>query len=79
MMKNVDVKVKVLEHIILRNFWEYYVIDRKTNTDDVKFCYVMGDESEFGDVSMEEIAPFIVTRTSKLNNVMPASGYYWEN
>lgn len=70
-------KVKVLEHIILRNLWEYYVLDDENNTNDVKFCYVLGFENEFGDVPMEEIKPYIITRTKDLEDVMPAPGYRW--
>lgn len=69
--------VKVIEHIILRNFWEYYVLDEPTNTEHVKCCLVMGAETECGDVDMREIAPYMITRTTKLRNVAPVSGGAW--
>jgi hypothetical protein len=63
-MKNGDQKVNVIEHIIIRNLWEYYVL---------------GFESEFGDVSMEEIKPHVISRCKgrKLEEVMPAPGWSW--
>lgn len=70
--------LKVVEHIILRNMWEYYVIDAPTNTDEVKLCYVMGFENELGDVYIPEIQPYIVSRTKKLNEVMPPPNYNWK-
>jgi hypothetical protein len=78
-MVNGAQRLKVIEHIILRNFWEYYVIDAPTNTDDVKLCYVMGAEDELGDVSMSEIRPYVITRTRKLKDVAPAVGFSWKH
>ena len=72
-------KVKVLEHIILRNFWEYYIVDTETNTNDVKYCFVMGEENEWGDVYLPEIKPYIISRTKDLMGVMPPAGYAWED
>lgn len=72
-------KLKVLEHIILKNFWEYYVIDSPTNEGSIYQCYVMGFENELGDVDLNEIKPFIITRTKKLNEVACASGFSWED
>lgn len=71
-------KVQVIEHIILRNFWEYYVLKAKTNTKKIKLCFVMGVENEMGDVDMDEIAPYIMTRTTNLDEVAPAVGWSWE-
>ena len=67
----------VVEHIILKNWWEYYVIDDPSNTDDIKLCFVMGFEDEMGDVSMDEIKPHILSRTKRLNQVAPAAGFVW--
>lgn len=70
--------LKVVEHIILRNMWEYYVLDAPTNTDEVKLCYVMGFENELGDVYLPEIQPYIISRTKKLSEVMPPPNYNWK-
>lgn len=72
------IKLKVVEHIILKNLWEYFVCESPTNTDDVKLCLVMGFENEIGDVNIPEIRPYIVLRTKNLQEVMPAAGYQWE-
>jgi hypothetical protein len=68
----------VAQHIILRNFWEYYLEETK---DGVAFGYVMGIENEWGTVDMEEIKPYIISiaRGKELNDIMPPAGYYWEN
>jgi hypothetical protein len=69
----------VAQHIILRNFWEYYL--EETDKDGIAFGYVMGIEKEWGSVSMDEIKPYIVSiaRGKELNYIMPPEGYYWEN
>jgi hypothetical protein len=69
----------VAQHIILRNFWEYYL--EETGKDGIAFGYVMGIEKEWGSVSMDEIKPYIVSiaRGKELNYIMPPEGYYWEN
>ena len=70
---------EVHQHIILKNFWEYYL--GETNKDGVAFGYVMGFENEWGSVYMPEIEPYILSKTtgSCLNDIMPPEGYYWEN
>ena len=73
----------VHQHIILKNFWEYYL--GETDKDGVAFGYVMGMENEWGSVYMPEIKPYIVSvarqdgTTDTLNDIMPPEGYYWEN
>lgn len=71
------VQLKILEHIILKNLWEYYVCEAPTNTSDIKLCLVMGFETEIGDVSLSEIKPYIALRTKDLKELMPAPGYDW--
>jgi hypothetical protein len=74
----------VAQHIILRNFWEYYL--EATDKDGIAFGYVMGFENEWGSVSMDEIKPHIIsiarndgTTTDSLADVMPPQGYHWED
>ena len=66
-------------HVILRNFWEYYLEEPDENG--VAFGYVMGVENEWGSVYMPEIEPYIIGRARKndLWHIMPPEGYYWEN
>jgi hypothetical protein len=67
------------QHIILKNFWEYYL--EKPDANGIAFGYVMGFANEWGNVSMEEIQPHVVSRAqgAKLAEVMPPEGYYWED
>jgi len=69
----------VAQHIILRNFWEYYL--EQVDKDGYAFGYVMGIENEWGTVDMEEIKPYIISiaRGKELNDIMPPEGYHWEN
>jgi len=71
-------KFQVIEHIMLRNFWEYFVLKARSNTKRIKLCLVLGVEDEMGDVDMEEISPYIFSRTSDFSGVLPASGWSWE-
>jgi hypothetical protein len=75
-----NLKLKVVEHIILRNMWEYYILadeDGDESDSDIKYALVMGFEDEIGTVSMSEIKPHILTRTSHINGIFPADGYQW--
>ncbi len=67
-MRNVETntEINVVRHLILKNFWEVYITDEETNSDDIKFALVMGYETELGDVSLEEYKG-------------PATGWTWEN
>jgi len=80
MMTKGDLKLEIVEHIILKNYWEYYILkDDEYSTEDIKTAVVMGDATELGDVSLSEMEPYIKTRTSNLSELMPAAGYKWEN
>jgi hypothetical protein len=79
-----NIKLKVVEHIITRNFWEYYILERErgdivTHDPDIVYALVMGDHDEIGTVSMREINPYIFSRTVDLSDVAPAIGYRWED
>jgi len=68
---------EVAEHIIIKNFWEYYVINSEHNTEEIKLCIVLGYATEIGDVSMEEIGPYIMSRTRDLMGILPPQDYDW--
>jgi hypothetical protein len=68
--------IKVVEHIILRNGWEYYVTDEPIE-DGIAFALVYGDDTELGCVSLDEIKPYIVSRTKDLADLMPAPSWKW--
>ncbi len=78
-MKNKDGhSINVIEHIILTNFWEYYVTEDNYG-EGIQFCLVLGDYDELGDVYLPELEPYIVSRTKRLDSVMPAPGWEWES
>ena len=67
--------VDVIEHIILRNYCEYYILE-EADENGIAFALVMGDYTEMGNVSMDEIEPYIVSRTTSLD-IMPALRWSW--
>jgi len=75
-----NITLRVVEHIMLKNMWEYYILEDEQGEDpdsDVKYALVMGDYDEIGTVSLSEIEPYIISRTTNLNSLFPASGYQW--
>ena len=78
-----NLKLDVVEHIILRNMWEYYVLandrDQQQADPDIVYALVMGFNDEIGAVSLSEIKPHVISRTSRLDEILPASGYQWED
>jgi hypothetical protein len=70
---------EVYQHIILKNFWEYYLEEADEHGN--AFGYVMGDYNEWGCVSMQEIKPHIIStaRGNDLETIMPPAGYIWED
>jgi hypothetical protein len=75
-----NLKLDVVEHIMLRNMWEYFVLADEAGDEpdsDIKYALVMGFNDEIGTVSLSEIKPHVISRTSRLDEIMPASGYEW--
>mgnify|MGYP003643827155 FL=1 len=69
----------VVEHIIIKNMWEYYIlkIEEDVDPEGYKTALVVGDYTEIGQVYMPEIEPHIVSRTSDLGELMPPPGWAW--
>ncbi len=72
----------VAQHIILKNFWEYYL--EQADENGIAFGFVMGAENEWGSVDLNEIKPHVLSvagygSTESLNDVMPPVGYRWED
>lgn len=42
-LENPNHVVTVYEHLILKNFWEYYVLDENRH-EEIRYCLVMGFE-----------------------------------
>ena len=73
--------INVIEHIMLKNLWEYYIIDdpEDVNPEGYATALVMGFETEVGSVYIPEIEPYIISRTTQLHDLMPAPNWKWEN
>ena len=69
----------ISQHIILKNFWEYYL--EAADENGIAFGYVMGDFNEWGSVDLNEIKPYIISiaRGKELDYIMPPEGYSWED
>lgn len=70
--------VNVYGWAITAHGWEYYFLDNKKS--DIRFAYVIGYESEMGDVSMSELSPFIRSITfddADLQHIAPAPDCEW--
>ena len=76
-LNKTEVVLEVTEHIILKNFWEYYVLEAPTNTADTKLCLVCGFEEEIGDVWLPELTPYIIGRTKNLDELLEPRSYRW--
>ena len=78
-----DLKLNVVEHIMTTNMWEYYILADEPDTHapdpDIVYALVMGFEDEIGTVSMSEIKPYIMSRTTNINDLFPATGYQWSD
>jgi len=68
-------EVEVTRHIMTKNMWEYYLEEPDENG--IAFGVVMGFDTELGYVDMEEIAPYIISSTDNMDELMPASGWDW--
>lgn len=68
-------EVEVTRHIMTKNMWEYYLEEPDENG--IAFGVVMGFDTELGYVDMEEIAPYIISSTDNMDELMPASGWNW--
>lgn len=76
--KNTGNTLNVTKHIITKNFWEYYVTDNVFDKEEqIVQCLVMGQETEIGDVSLNEIKPYILSQTNDLSQCLSAPGWQW--
>lgn len=68
--------LNIVEHWITKNFWEFYITDQCFN-DDLVLAVVMGIETEMGDISRSEVAPYVTIKTTDLHSIMPPVGWKW--
>ena len=72
-------RIQIEQHIVLKNFWEYYITTRRFEADkDIACALVLGYELELGDVRLSELKPYILSSTTDLKDVMPAPNWTWE-
>lgn len=76
MKSKTGAQINVVEHIILKNGWEYYVTDDVFEDSIVK-CLVLGFEIELGDVDLKELKGSILSRSTDLNELLPCPGWAW--
>ena len=74
--------INVVEHIVTKNWWEFYIIDDPENVrpEGYATCVSVTTPFPFGrirDVYLPEIEPFIASRTTRLDEVFPAPGWSW--
>jgi len=75
--------IKIIEHIILKNMWEIYVIqsdkeeEEESLADGELFTLTMGHFTEMGSQWESELKGNIVSRTKELHGILPAEGWKW--
>ena len=69
-------EVEVTRHIMTNNMWDYYL--EEPDEHGIAFGVVMGFDTELGYVDMEEIAPYVISSTENMDELMPASGWNWD-
>ena len=73
--------INVIEHLITRDLWEYYIIDdpEDVNAEGYQTALVIDDYPvpEIRSIYMSEITPNIISRTTKLNDLMAAPNWEW--
>ena len=69
-------EVEVTRHIRTKNMWECYL--EEPDEHGIAFGVVMGFDTELGYVDMEEIAPYVISSTENMDELMPASGWNWD-
>ena len=73
--KDMDVTLRIEEWIMLKNGWEYYLTPKEEDQpDNIRFAMVCGFENEMGYIDMEELKPYIISRTKDLSTLKPATG-----
>jgi hypothetical protein len=77
MISSCGTVLNIVEHIMTRQYWEYYITDENF-TEDIVCALVHGFETDIGNISLLEIKPYIMTRTKNLDEVMPAQGWRWK-
>lgn len=78
-MTNGTQTLNVYGWLMLRNCWEYFLLDDK-GAEDIRLALVYGDETEIGDVSMNEVMEYRVVSDltgATLTDIAPPPGWDW--
>ena len=68
--------VDVIEHIILGNYWEYYILET-ADEDGIAFALVVGDYTEYGTVAQYDIDKHGISYTTQLDDLLPPPEWTW--
>ena len=77
-MKRGNTKLNIVKHVILRNFYEYFITELP-DANGIGMAYVVGDYDEYGTVAQYDIDKFGLTSTEELDEIAPAPGWDWVN
>ena len=70
--------VTVYGWAITRHAWEYYILTPpKSQPQNIVEAIVYGDETEQGDISIDEIRPYVTTFTYDLCDLAPPPNHSW--
>ena len=76
-----SIVITVIEHIMLKNMWEYYVLKEPGYPlgDDVQWVFAMGFENEYGTFSRSEMreADAVWHQTRDMSGMAPPEGFRW--
>lgn len=74
-----DISLKVDTHYMTINRWEFYL--EKPDENNNSFGLTMGDFDELGYTSIDEIRPFLISKSkpSDLKTLAPAIGWKWKD
>ena len=61
---------------MIKNMWEYYILSEPKGQDIVE-AITYGDETERGDVSINEIRPLVISFSYDLEGMAPPPHYSW--
>ena len=61
---------------MLKNMWEYYILSEPKGQDIVE-AIVYGDETERGDISINELRPFVISFSYDLDDMAPPPNHSW--
>ena len=77
-MKRGNAKLNVVKHVILQNFFEYFITELP-DANGIGMAYVVGDYDEYGSIAQYDIDNHAMSSTVELNDILAAPGWEWTN